>query len=200
MSIVVKNACKRRKGYLYHIDKDGNLIESKMSRDRTPYQRPKAESVKKKMKKMEKEALILKFREDDLNRIKERFNEYLEALVRYDDGDIGLYAIRAHKMFQDDLTRRLRESIKNKRSFMSEVLGKPGKKLTEVERVQSSIDYYQKLINIAKMKTSNLDHKVKMRMASDGITYMNHYWNSLDRRLGKIKQKKLNDALQKDGE
>ena len=39
MSIVVKNAVKRRKGYIYSIDGKGNLVEHKMSRSRSPYQR-----------------------------------------------------------------------------------------------------------------------------------------------------------------
>lgn len=32
-NIIVKNAVERQAGYLYYIDKDGNLCEAKMSKD-----------------------------------------------------------------------------------------------------------------------------------------------------------------------
>lgn len=149
-----------------------------------------------KMTKKEKDEMLLKLREDQLKRTKEIYNNYLEAIVRYNDGDLGLYAIRAHQMFQDNLNKRLRECVKDKKSFMTEVFGKPGqKKLTETQIIESSIEYYEGLIETAKLKINNFDHKIRMRMASDSIKYFNLYMKRIT-----DEAKRLSDVVEKEGE
>jgi len=151
-------------------------------------------SKKEKLTKKETNDILLKLKKQNLKFTKQMFMDYLEALVKYDMDGVGLMAIRSQRGFQDELNKRLRDCIKNKKSFMEGILGKPGNRPTEIEHIKSEIKYYEKLTNLIKTRIKNLSHDVKMRMARDSIEYFSHYLEEITKGLEPKSVKKSNQT------
>ena len=163
MSIVVKNACKRRKGYLYYIDPEGNLWEEKFNSDRL-----KKKVKKKTVKKMTKEEYKMKFLEDDLKHKEQVYETYIKALVKYNIKELAYSAIMYDELNHNTLMRNLEACRANNESLVKLMFG-DGKKLNDIERVESEIEYYDKLIRRCRGMIEGARDKVKEKIAKDAV-------------------------------
>lgn len=187
MVIVVKNAVKRRKGYIYSIDGKGNLVEHKMSRDRKPYKKPLINL---------KEDMKMKFAKDDLEHKKQVYATYIKALVKYNIKELAHSAIMYDELNHNTLMRNLEVCRDNNESLVKLMFG-DGKKLNDIEKVESETEYYGKLIRRCRGMIEGAQDEVKEKIAKDAVE-KSLSWLTAPELAAEIIKKK--DALQKGDE
>jgi len=187
MSIVVKNAVKRRKGYIYSIDGKGNLVEHKMSRSRKPYKKPLINL---------KEDMDLKFAKDNLEQKKRVYATYIKALVKYNIKELAYQAIMYDELNQNLLMRNL-ELCKDDNDKFAKLFFEDMKKLNEKERIEHNIEHYERLIKRCRGMIVDTQDKVREKIAKDAVE-KSLAWLTTPELVAEIIKKK--DAVQKDGE
>ncbi len=140
--------------------------------------------------KENKEEILIRLAQQNLDFTKKNYNYLLKVLVKYDIKNVASSAIRAEEMFQEGLLKDLNYCIKNKKSYAGMLFG-DGKKLSKVEGIKSIIKYYEELINLAENRISMLNQNTKMKIASDSIKFMNLYLKGMFKRAEKV-NKELN--------
>lgn len=119
------------------------------------------------IKKLTKKEIHLKFLKDNLDNKKRVYEKYIQVLVKYNIKNVAYSAIMSEEHFQIELRKRLDLFRNNSKSFMEFMFGKPG--LTEEERIESNIDYYDKLIKYAQHKIEMMGDEIKIKIAKDAV-------------------------------
>lgn len=131
----------------------------------------------KKLTKKQQETLI-KIRENELSHKKQIYNSLLKVLAKYDIKHTALVAIRSEENFNDRLTKKIKWSVKNNKSFMEGLFGTPNPNETELEKklrlINANIKHRDHLIAHAENRISMLDHDTKMKIADDSISFGYH--------------------------
>lgn len=171
MKILVKNAVKRKKGYMYYIDSEGNLVQEKF---RTGKKKPK----KKKLwvDKSEKEELELKAINSKMEMAKTELDRYVKTIVRYAFLDSCTSGAFYNNMFEElyfahgKMIREAKISKKEKDILrMESMFGIPVGKKSKVDIAKENLEYQKKLINWAKYMLGNLNNKQKEKIIRDCI-------------------------------
>lgn len=157
MVIVVKNACKRRKGYYYYIDPKGNLVEQRSKTEKNIETKEKEDAEKN-----------LKFIKDDLKHKKQVYETYIKALIKYNIKELAYQSIMYDELNQNLLMRKLESCRDDGKKFAKLFFG-DGKKLSEEENIRSNIEYYDKLIRRCRGIVSGAQDKVKEKIAKDAV-------------------------------
>lgn len=152
--------------------------------------------VKKKIqmkKKKEKEKIKkpnrnfkLEFAKQTLETKKKVYETYLEVLIKYDLSSTAYSSIRADEMYRTNLLRLMKKARNSNKNMMKLLFGIPdGKKLSEIEVIWKSEEYYDKLINLIENRISMFSGKTKMNIAKDSIEKFHAYleFSQIERKL-----------------
>lgn len=149
----------------------------------------------KKKDKIIKEDFKLKFAKQNLEHKKEVYETYLTACIKYEPAMLGYSAVKADKLYHDELLRLMDKSRKQNKFLMRMMFGDPNqKKLTEIEKLQKEEKHYDRLIKLVENRIEGMSHETKMKMAKDAIEKMDawfglfKYDNELNGAINKEKE------------
>jgi len=145
--------------------------------------------MKKKIIKKTKEEFRLGFAKDQLEHKKNVYETYLKVLIKYNLSSTAYSSIKSDEMYHNELLRLWDRTRNDHKSFARLMFGDPTeKKLTELESIKKSEEYYDKLINLIENRISMFTDEVKMKMAKDSIEKQQAYFglNDIERKNEKI--------------
>lgn len=134
----------------------------------------KKKSVKKKKKfvvktltKQEVENIKLKLAKGELEHKKRVYGEFIKVLVKYNIKNVAYSAIMYDELHSKSLERKMESLIGKPGEFHKLVFGECDK--TELERLNSNIEYYDKLIKITQGMIEQMSDDIKTKIAKDAI-------------------------------
>ncbi len=136
----------------------------------------KKKKIPTKIIKKSKEEYQLIFAQDQLKHKKMVYETYIEVLVKYNISSIAYSAIMYDDLYSKELLKLMEKVRDNNKSILKLMFGIPeDRKLTEVEKLKKSEEYYDKLINLIENRISMFDFKTKMKIAKDAIEKFHQY-------------------------
>ena len=143
--------------------------------------------TKKPTLKEKQDAMRLRFKQDELKHQEHVLETYLKCLIEYNMPSMAYSYIQAHELWQNGLL----DVMKNEGTSWSNVIfgDKNEKPKTELEKIQSSIEYTQTLIKLAENRINGLTDDKKMKIAKDALIYMK-MWLEMPNKFDEVKEKK----------
>jgi len=120
----------------------------------------------KKIKESEKD-LKMKFLKDNLENKKDVYETYVEVLAEYNISELAYSLMKIRDRMNKEILTALNNCRGNNKSMLEFMFGKPG--LTETERIELSIKYYDELINDICNRITSLPIKTKIKMVKEAI-------------------------------
>lgn len=121
----------------------------------------------KKEKIPTKEELNLLMLKDRLEMSKDRYNTYIEVLIKYNFPEIAYSAIKTQDQLDNVLGIKMEQVKDDPKEFHEFLFGKPYN--DEEDRIRGEIKYYDNLISYCKSKINRMDHDTKKKIAEDDI-------------------------------
>lgn len=138
----------------------------------------KKKSVVKTPTKKEVENIKLKLAKGELEHKKRVYGEFIKVLVKYNIKNVAYSAIMYDELHSKSLERKMESLIGKPGELHKLVFGECDK--TELERLNSNIEYYDKLISIAQSNIEQMQDDVKTKIAKDAIEKQYGWLNILE--------------------
>lgn len=138
----------------------------------------------KKAKKFTTKKLTKKLAEDiklDIAKMKlkdkERvYEEYIKVLVKYNITEVSRTAIMYDELHLECLKRRIKFLKDDKKEIANLLFGEFPK--SEIDGVNKSIEYYNKLISVSEIMINRMSYEIKTKIANDAVKQQ-HAWLSI---------------------
>ena len=147
-----------------------------------------------KEKKLTSEEFKLKWAKGQLEHKKEVYENYLKVLIKYNIPSVAYSAIGFDELYSRELLILMEKARKHDKFLMRMMFGeKMAKPLTEIERLKSQEEDYDKLIKLVENRISEFPFDIKMKIAKDSIEKQNSWFGlfKYENELYKLEKKEV---------